>query len=173
MTEMILKRHLGKNKKKGFTLIELIVVIVIIAIIAAIAVPALTRYIGTAEKRALQAQAHNVQLVFQAEKTEKYNLAFTSVAGPITDTLVVNVAYTPTTISYTETYNNILNSNGINLKAGEGIQSIIWDGNTLRYFVIYNDNYWLPFSSTRGFGEVVDKSATALPAAVTTVPTGW
>ena len=76
MTNLILKRQLAKNKKKGFTLIELIVVIVIIAIIAAIAVPSLTRYIQSAEKRALQATAHNIHLVLQAERTEYYNLHF-------------------------------------------------------------------------------------------------
>jgi len=72
MFKMILKRRLEKNKKKGFTLIELIVVIVIIAIIAAIAVPALTRYIESANNRAAQANAHNIQVVLQAEVTNFY-----------------------------------------------------------------------------------------------------
>jgi len=75
MTNMILRRQLAarKNKKKGFTLIELIVVIVIIAIIAAIAVPALTRYIESANKRAAQATAHNIQVVLQAEATDAFD----------------------------------------------------------------------------------------------------
>ena len=81
MTNLILKRQLAKNKKKGFTLIELIVVIVIIAIIAAIAVPALTRYINQANVRAAQAQAHNIQVILQAEVTE----FFTATINPDLD----------------------------------------------------------------------------------------
>ena len=165
MTEMILKRQLAakKNRKRGFTLIELIVVIVIIAIIAAIAVPALTRYIGSAEARALQAQAHNVQLVFQAEKSEYYNLAFANAAGPVTSTAPIPIVYTPTTFTYTESYGGILTANGIYLKEGEGVQSIIWEGNTLKSFIIFNGKYWLQYTTTTGFGPVTDRSATALP----------
>lgn len=84
MMNMILKKQLAakKNKKKGFTLIEVIVVIVIIAILAAIAVPSLTRYIGTAGERAVQTTAHNVQVILQAELTDGYSK-------------VVNTALTP------------------------------------------------------------------------------
>jgi prepilin-type N-terminal cleavage/methylation domain-containing protein len=75
MMNMFLKRRLTaeKNKKKGFTLIEVIVVIVIIAILAAIAVPSLTRYIGSAGLRADMAMGHNIQVVLQAELSELYD----------------------------------------------------------------------------------------------------
>jgi len=165
MTKMILKRHLQKNKKKGFTLIELIVVIVIIAIIAAIAVPALTRYIGSAEKRALQATAHNVQLVFQAEKTEDYNIAYTqSVTGTVTGLSNTLVAPSPNT----KTYEQILTLNGIYLKvnntvAVEQISFIRWDGNTLSRFVLSNDKYWIEYTSAGGFGNVMTITETPVP----------
>lgn len=41
--------NLKKNKKKGFTLVELIVVIAIIAIIAAVAVPTTIKYVNEAK----------------------------------------------------------------------------------------------------------------------------
>ena len=41
----------SKNKKRGFTLVELIVVLVILAILAALLIPALTGYIDKAKKR--------------------------------------------------------------------------------------------------------------------------
>ena len=43
-------RSLKKNRKKGFTLVELIVVLVILAILAALLIPALTGYIDKARK---------------------------------------------------------------------------------------------------------------------------
>ena len=71
---MFLKKRMEakKNKKKGFTLIEVIVVIVIIAILAAIAVPSLTRYIGQAGLRADMAMGHNLQVVLQAELSDQF-----------------------------------------------------------------------------------------------------
>lgn len=52
-----------KNKKKGFTLIELIVVIAIIAILAAILVPTMTKYIGNAKNSSV---ASNAKIVYDA-----------------------------------------------------------------------------------------------------------
>ena len=131
MSSMILKRHLAKNKKKGFTLIELIVVIVIIAIIAAIAVPALTRYIQSAEVRQVQATAHNIQVVLQAEKSELYAVTFAGTVGAGVDSTAT--AYTDGVTPVT--YNNILNLNGIYL-TDMTLTGIAWDGHTLSDFVL-------------------------------------
>lgn len=49
-------RRLKENKKKGFTLVELIVVLVILAILAALLVPALTGYIDKAKNKAIIAE---------------------------------------------------------------------------------------------------------------------
>lgn len=57
MTENILKRN---KKKKGFTLIELIVVIAIIAIISLIAIPKVMGYQDSAKKKADVANAKSI-----------------------------------------------------------------------------------------------------------------
>ena len=44
-------KKLKDNKKKGFTLVELIVVLVILAILAALLIPALTGYINKAKEK--------------------------------------------------------------------------------------------------------------------------
>jgi type IV pilus assembly protein PilA len=69
---MVLKQQLKKNKKKGFTLVEVIVVLVIIAILAAIAVPALTGYIDKANDRQLISEARNIRVALQEIITEQY-----------------------------------------------------------------------------------------------------
>lgn len=73
MTERLVKKlaELKANKKKGFTLIELVVVIVIIAILALIMVPNITSYIARSENSKAEANLRsmytNAQLVIQAE----------------------------------------------------------------------------------------------------------
>lgn len=49
-----------KKKRKGFTLIELIVVIAILAILAAIAIPRLAGFSDTAKKSACEADAKTI-----------------------------------------------------------------------------------------------------------------
>ena len=48
------------KKKKGFTLVELIVVLVILAILAALLVPALTGYIDKAKEKKVIAETRMV-----------------------------------------------------------------------------------------------------------------
>ena len=120
MSKMIMKRRLEakKNKKKGFTLIELTVVIVIIAIIAAIAVPALTRYIESANKRAAQAQAHNIQVVLQAEVTEYYDASING--NPLTDSvrLFTSGGQYGAPFAAADTIDSILERSGVNITSG-------------------------------------------------------
>lgn len=55
-----------KKKKRGFTLIELIIVIAILAILAAIAIP---KYMGTQVKAKAAAHNTNVEIIRQAAIT--------------------------------------------------------------------------------------------------------
>ena len=59
------------NKRRGFTLVELIVVLVILAILAALLIPALTGYIDKAKKNEVIAET---RMLTQAAQTELSSL---------------------------------------------------------------------------------------------------
>lgn len=65
-------RRLKENKKKGFTLVELIVVLVILAILAALLVPALTGYIDKAKRKSIVAETRQVVMAAQTLADEYY-----------------------------------------------------------------------------------------------------
>ena len=65
-------RRLKENKKKGFTLVELIVVLVILAILAALLIPALTGYIDKAKDKSITAETRQAVMAAQTLVDEKY-----------------------------------------------------------------------------------------------------
>ena len=71
-----------KNKKKGFTLVELIVVLAILAILAAMLVPALTGYIDKANQKKVVAETRQIVVAAQtiASEAEESPFPFKSLA---------------------------------------------------------------------------------------------
>ena len=61
-----------KNKKRGFTLVELIVVLVILAILAALLIPALTGYINKAKEKSITAETRQAVMAAQTLVDEAY-----------------------------------------------------------------------------------------------------
>lgn len=55
-----------KNKKKGFTLIELIIVIAILAILAAVLIPSMVSYMDTANARVADSNAQTAHMAMAA-----------------------------------------------------------------------------------------------------------
>ena len=70
-----------KNKKKGFTLVELIVVLAILAILAAMLVPALTGYIDKANEKKAIATARQYAIAAQSTVSDAYasNIKITAI----------------------------------------------------------------------------------------------
>jgi prepilin-type N-terminal cleavage/methylation domain-containing protein len=66
------ERRGGAQRRRGFTLVEVIVVLVILAILAAIAIPALTGYIDKAQDKKYIADARNVFVATRAVISEMY-----------------------------------------------------------------------------------------------------
>lgn len=62
--------NLKKNKKKGFTLVELIVVIAIIAIIAAVAVPTTISYVNKAKVSTADQEANELMNALNTAMTD-------------------------------------------------------------------------------------------------------
>lgn len=80
-------RRLKENKKKGFTLVELIVVLVILAILAALLIPALTGYIDKAKKKSIVAETRQVVMAAQTLSDEYYG---TQTTGTFDSTQINN-----------------------------------------------------------------------------------
>ncbi len=92
--------NLRKNRKKGFTLVELIVVLVILAILAALLIPSLTGYIDKAKGRGVIAETRSCVMACQTLADEEYGK--NSADYDDTDdnkTAVKNLAEAPGTIN--------------------------------------------------------------------------
>ena len=128
---MILKKQLQirESKRKGFTLVEVIVVLVILAILMAIAIPALTGYINKASERKAISEARTFQTAIMAMTREAYaTCAGDPVYGTIETTSKVRIGpwtgsqttSKTTDKTYIETANELT---GVNFKASNFFNS--------------------------------------------------
>ncbi len=105
-------KKLKENKKKGFTLVELIVVLVILAILAALLIPALTGYIDKAKRKSVVAETRQAVMAAQTLYDEEYGKSATSTAvaigtGNFTEAKIVELAELKTgTVSNVTIKNN-------------------------------------------------------------------
>ena len=58
------------HRKKGFTIVELVIVIAVIAILAAVLIPTFTGVIQSARKSSAQSQARNLWVQYTAEQAQ-------------------------------------------------------------------------------------------------------
>lgn len=86
---LIKKKNELQKKKKGFTLVELIIVIAIIAVLIALAIPKFGTVIENSNQKADQATAKNIATIVAQEIAEGGHASVTS--GVVTGTDSLNV----------------------------------------------------------------------------------
>ncbi len=97
-------KTLRDNKKKGFTLVELIVVLVILAILAALLIPALTGYIDKAKEKQIVAETRQAVMAAQTIADEEYakgtdDTAIVTKLEESDSSAVIKLAEVPGTVS--------------------------------------------------------------------------
>lgn len=73
-----------KEKKGGFTLVELIIVLVILAVLAAFLVPTLTGYVDKADEKSMISEARLAVMAAQTIADEEYAIDRTVVSNDFT-----------------------------------------------------------------------------------------
>jgi type IV pilus assembly protein PilA len=156
--EMLKKRMrtLKEGKKKGFTLIEVIVVLVILAILAAIAIPALTGYIDKANSRAAQSEARNVQVALQEIASDAYGSD--QVMGDNAGSGFKDADMIPgSKVKFATEINNLM---GVSKLTDDDdttlpeVNRIKYDGNALTDFVYTTAKYVVTYNNVKGYSVV-------------------
>ena len=137
---------MGKSRKNGFTLVELIVVLVILAILAALLVPALTGYIDKARQSAVIAETRSILQAVQTEVSELYGkneyaeqLASSSFTIAAKDNKAMSVSVQKLT-GLKDRYDEIVNLAEVpSLTNGTGKFFCLVDRSGKVYLLVYDD----------------------------------
>ncbi len=131
----MLKKLMNMKKKKGFTLIELIVVLVIMAILAAAAIPTMMGYVDEARASQHLAEGRSVYVAATAVLTEAYGLG--RLEGTTPETSPIKVDYTSaaanTGVSAKKIYDMTVNGLGttgdatITFTTGGRVESVVYN----------------------------------------------
>lgn len=135
---MILKKQL--KRKKGFTLVEIIVVLIILAILAAIAVPTLIGYIDKAKQQSILSEGRAVQISLTTIGVEAY--------ASKTD---------PANITDLDLVTKVNKLAGTTYAVGE-ISNVTWSNanNSVTKFTLISGDYQVTFENGK-FGDVTPK----------------
>lgn len=136
---LLTKLHETRNKKKkGFTLVELIVVLVILAILAALLIPALTGYIDNANEKKVTAEARTALMACQTVVSDVYG---TEGKAPTGDDLIkkgnTKGKYYDNVAKYAEGYE-------------EGIEEVTVTANKITHMKYTSDNYTAVYKAESG-----------------------
>lgn len=134
---LLTKLHETRNKKKkGFTLVELIVVLVILAILAALLIPALTGYIDNANEKKVTAEARTALMACQTVVSDVYG---TTGKAPTGADLLEDGAHYEEVAKYAEGYE-------------KDIKKVTVSDNKITELVYNSDSYTATYKVTDGKG---------------------
>lgn len=123
-----------KNKKKGFTLVELMIVVVIMVILAAAATPIFKGYLDRAKQARYLANCRTIYVAAQTT-IQDYSIA----EKPFGAEQGVNAAYNPATEMYTNFANDVQRLAQLPIVSGESYVISIDEDTLSCTKIVYSD----------------------------------
>jgi prepilin-type N-terminal cleavage/methylation domain-containing protein len=174
-------------KRKGFTLIELMVVIAIIIILAAIAIPNYLQMTERAKKSRLQSDMATLATVLETFKTDWGTYPISSAATQVNGTTAVHKELSPLSavgtavVNVAGEYNAIGEQGPVEYIKDGTLTSMVNPFNASTWFIMYITNgtndgstpatMWKIFAQTGAAEWMVRTDRTSSPVTVSAVPT--